>query len=353
MNIAPDELCRVMGHRFVSLIIPVIITIVSVVWSCTYLSPLYFEGSDSSIHLVFNESGGGSVVDKARASILNALVIIGVIVLTTFLILALYKCNCGFILYAWLMFSAASTFFVQAWLWLDLVFSLFQIPCDFVTMGFFMLNFGVVGVLSLFYYSHPTVAQFYLITVSVLIAWLLTAIPEWTTWTLLLGLAVYDIVAVLCPNGPLRLLIESANARNEPIPGFVYDSANTVAVNVERRASHREGEQANANGGAWSHPLMARLKGSSAFKLGLGDFIFYGLLVGRASFSGFVTWTFCLIAILSGMVGTLIALFLYKDVMRALPALPFSIFVGTAFFLLCMWGAAVLDSYITKLTLVL
>ncbi|EPY21110.1 presenilin 1 [Strigomonas culicis] len=349
MKGTPDELCRVMGHRFVSLIVPVIITIVSVVWSCTYLSPLYLDGSDSTIHLVFNESGSSSIVDKAGASILNALVIIGVIVLLTFIILALYKCNCGFVLYAWLMFSAASTFFLQAWLWVDLVFSLFQIPCDFVTMGIFILNFGVVGVLSLFYYSHPMLAQFYLIVVSVLIAWLLTAVPEWTTWCLLLGLAVYDIVAVLCPGGPLKMLIDSANARNEPIPGFVYDSANTVAVAVERPSRGA----ADGNGDASTSPLLRTLRNSTPFKLGLGDFIFYGLLVGRASFSGFVTWTFCLVAILSGMVGTLTILFLYKDSLRALPALPFSIFIGTGFFLLCLWGATVLESYVIKFTLVL
>ena len=65
---------------------------------------------------------------------------------------------------------------------------------------------------------------------------------------MLASVSLWDLVAVLTPRGPLKLLVEEAERRAEPIPGLVYEGAD--------------------------------------IKLGLGDFIFYSLLVGRASLSG-------------------------------------------------------------------
>jgi presenilin 1 len=55
-------------------------------------------------------------------------------------------------------------------------------------------------------------------------AWSLSKLPEWTNWTILIALAVYDLFAVLSPCGPLKALVEMSQSRNEAIPGLVYEA---------------------------------------------------------------------------------------------------------------------------------
>jgi len=47
---------------------------------------------------------------------------------------------------------------------------------------------------------------------------------QWTSWVLLVILALYDLCAVLTPCGPLRALIALAQVRRDPIPGLLYEA---------------------------------------------------------------------------------------------------------------------------------
>jgi presenilin 1 len=66
-----------------------------------------------------------------------------------------------------------------------------------------------------------------------------------------------------------------------------------------------------------------------AIKLGLGDFIFYSVLVGRAAMYDMLTVFACYIAIISGLGMTLVWLAVTH---HALPALPISIAMAVLFY---------------------
>jgi len=69
----------------------------------------------------------------------------------------------------------------------------------------------------------------------------------------------------------------------------------------------------------------------SSIRLGLGDFIFYSVMVAKAAMYSFTTFAACMLVILAGLGGTLVLLSVYHS---ALPALPFSIFLGVTFYLM-------------------
>jgi hypothetical protein len=106
---------------------------------------------------------------------------------------------------------------------------------DKLSFAYVMWNYAVVGTAAIFYpVGIPRwVTQGYLIGSSITLAWQLSYFNEWTTWTLLVVLALYDLFAVLTPCGPLKWLAQLISQPNAPaLPGLLYEAP--LPNNVQR-----------------------------------------------------------------------------------------------------------------------
>lgn len=316
--------------------------------------------------------------------------------------------------------SSLMLLFLFSYIYLGVVLQAYNVPMDYITVAILMWNFGVVGMVCIHWKGPLFLQQAYLIVISALMALIfIKYLPDWTTWAVLGVMVVWDLVAVLCPKGPLKMLVETAQERNEPIfPALIYSS--TMVWNVAGMASDSEGEKDKKSSKKKKKPqkeTTVSLNGPSAtentddnddggfrgrseeatddvdergfrrrpgrdttmsssstesqrarsavnalgetdqhrsdvevrqprenrnstrstdepeeergVKLGLGDFIFYGVLVGKASSNGdWNTTLACFVAILIGLCFTLLLLAIFR---KALPALPISITFGLIF----------------------
>ncbi|KAK7388868.1 hypothetical protein VNO78_23695 [Psophocarpus tetragonolobus] len=433
-----------LGEEIVRIIAPVSICMFLVVILVSILntdSSFFDESMTSIITMAYNETTSDSTWDKFVGALLNSLAFVVLVTFATFVLVLLFYFRCTRFLKLYMAFS---TFIVLIFLGGEVSLFLiqqFSTPLDCITFFLVLCNFAVVGVLSVFMLKMPiVVTQGYLVVVGMLVAYSFTMLPEWTTWALLVAMALYDLAAVLLPVGPLRLLVELAISRDEEIPALVYEArpvnhgnldardvlqrrlwrdrrlqnlnltltqtdsnlnANSVLIHGPNSESHSDSDanvgnnQGHANlvtenassntnlndnsfSGSFSYrnlvnveegrvrvqdtgldlsaPLIDRgmnvqqlvrgedaasienlmlegigLGSSGSIKLGLGDFIFYSVLVGRAAMYDFMTVYACYLAIIAGLGITLMLLALYQ---KALPALPVSVALGVLFYFL-------------------
>lgn len=359
---------------------------------------------------------------KIWNALANSLILMTVIVIMTILLIVLYKRRCYKIIHGWLIMSSLMLLFLFSYLYMEEVLRAYNIPFDYPTALLLMWNFGVVGMISIHWQGPLRLQQGYLIFIAALMALVfIKYLPEWTTWVVLAVISIWDLIAVLTPKGPLRILVETAHERNEQIfPALIYSSTimysymgthqdpseealtrgadraigtgstGTVTTsygstgsqsstpahqparqqqpprpdNAEdqsggftqewadssgQRVTRRQIEvQANiasnpnrpeyrtvtagaarsGTGDSQQVPLYEQPE-ERGIKLGLGDFIFYSVLVGKASSYGdWNTTIACFVAILVGLCLTLLLLAIFR---KALPALPISIFFGLIF----------------------
>eukprot|EP01136_Pigoraptor_vietnamica_P034728 Opistho-1_new@99036 len=336
------------AKQVINLIIPVSICMAIVVATMQSITYYKESGGQTLYYIAFKESDNQSTGEKFGGAIVNVIIIIAVILGMTCLLVILYKYRCYKAIWLWMFLSTCMLQFLFTYTYLLMVLDRYNTPMDWVTFAFVIWNFGVVGVLSIHYKLPLRLQQAYLIITSALLALtLIKYLPDWTTWVLLGAIAIYDLFAVLCPRGPLKVLVETAQERGEPLfPALVYSSTmlwlvggmadqdeDAPAAPRNPRAPPNRGlsdaERASA-AQVQQAPEEEEEEERRGVKLGLGDFIFYSVLVGKAATRDeWSTILACFVAILVGLCLTLLLLAVFR---HALPALPISIAFGLIFY---------------------
>ncbi|ORY52407.1 Presenilin-domain-containing protein [Rhizoclosmatium globosum] len=321
-------------------------------------------------------AGGTNAQGATTSDLTTALIIISQIIVATIVIYLLFRYNCMKILYGFFGLIVLGLLGMFGYVLGTDLLSIYSVPFDWISFMFFLWNLAGVGMVSIFWKGPLLLQQCYLVLMSTLMALSLSSLPAVTSWILLSLLAVWDLIAVLCPYGPLRLLIENSQENNREIPALLYSAGpTTMMASPASKPTYIEGpseflqatssendnslfNSASLNGSAAvltagnrtedveiapiptitgetaraaeSAPVEDDDDGStSGMKLGLGDFVFYSVLSSRAALLDWVSTMTVIIAVITGLNMTIFLLVLFQ---KALPALPISIMFGLLFY---------------------
>ncbi|KAJ5078973.1 presenilin [Anaeramoeba ignava] len=360
-----------------SILVPVALSMVIVVF---FLQSIYLQNQITSQEhgirdlTVYHQNDSDSFQKYFFGSFLNAIIVISIIFGSTALLILFLKFGWNKILYIWLLlttFVVLTLFTANCLLEIDQVLNF---GIDWISFFIIVFNFSIVGIFVIFIPKSKRINQFYLICFSSLLAIEISKLPELTTWILLIVLALYDLIAVLTPNGPLQILIQESIKKNQPLPSLIYSSSlmlftkikypifkkpekniqnieNTVNETLSEITTLSETDNISTETISETDTIISKEKEKTKeqekaeVKLGVGDFVFYSVLISRACFYGYLTVFTCFFAILMGLTLTLFLLAFYRKI---LPALPLSILIGICFYFLTNF---VLSNFVKNITI--
>ncbi|EEC03100.1 seven trans-membrane protein, putative, partial [Ixodes scapularis] len=324
---------------------------------------MLFVVTSIQISTTFSDSGGQylpytpfaetNVTTATRAvnSVANALILIAVIVTMTVLIVSLYYFRFYKVIKGWIFLASCLLLYGSTAAFVHQICLIYNVPMDYISVALFIWNFGTLGMVVIQSKGPLVVQQGYLIVESAFMALVfIKYVPEWTLWVLLCVIPIWDLIAVLCVVGPLKILVETAKERNEGLqPGLIFATvvAGGFAGMASRKGSgpqrgsidtpreeepegsrdepRKEAVQDDSLSDSFSDPVEEK----SGVKMGLGDFVFYSILVGKvATYGDLNVVAACFIAVLVGICVTLLLLSMLRV---ALPALPVSLALGLLF----------------------
>ena len=285
-----------------------------ILWLCVAAALLVWalgmrpDGSDPFLPLLPGRSVAAATGARhvaAAAAFANAAVVVVLSMFFTCLFAAFFRLRARRAMLAILAYCKASGIaLLVGWLLRELALRTASphLVLDWVSLGLLSANFGAVGSAVIleetFSRRWRPLCNAMLLLVGLSVAWIFLCFDSYSLLAVLLGLVVWDLYAVLGPGGPIRYII--ALERHYRYMATPFDLPDGLAYQTEH------------------------------FTLGVGDFIFYAVLAGRAAMEGLGSTVFAVAGILLGLVGTAFATVVGP--LATLPALPLSIVAGAALF---------------------
>ena len=150
---------------------PVAVTMILASLACNYI--VYYDEStsqekDSGLEFYTAQEGADNS-DRIEASIINAIIVVSIMAVFTFLIVFIYWMGWTKCLYVYLIIASVLLLSVLGGLMFYTAIQKFNLLLDYFSFFFILYNFAVVGVLSIFYSSGipKYITQCYLICTSV------------------------------------------------------------------------------------------------------------------------------------------------------------------------------------------
>lgn len=235
---------------FHAVVVPVTITMILSALAVVYINTdeTREQGAEvysSTYEVIDLEEGNNS--QNFAASVANSFIMVSVICAMTFVVVILYKYRCMKIFFGYMIIVTALLLgYFTSSMWM-IAIDKYHWRIDKLSFAYVMWNYAIVGTMAIFYpIGIPKWAtQGYLIGSSVVLAWQLSYFNEWTAWTLLIMLALYDLFAVLTPCGPLKALANLMSRSGAPeLPGLLYEASLPNGVQRPNRPGRNQKEEA-------------------------------------------------------------------------------------------------------------